>query len=86
MRIFDKINQFLKENIKLEGVKYRIEENRIIISNPCDKMIYDFEFEKQLNEISPFEYIEIIKHKGKLYRIYHSDVQSIQDKYNLKSL
>lgn len=77
------LNDFLKSKLRQKEIKYSVEDNRIIIIAPKDTMLYPFEFEIELNEIRPIKYIEVRYEDNKLFRIYHSNVESIQIKYNL---
>ena len=77
------LNDFLKSKLKMKGIKYSVEDNRIIITAPKNTMLFPFEFEIQLNEIRQIKYIEVRYEDNKLFRIYHSNVESIQIKYNL---
>ena len=77
------LNDFLKSKLKMKGIAYFVEENRIIIKAPKDTMLFPFEFETELNKLRPIKYIEVRYEENKLFRIYHSSIESIQVKYNL---
>ena len=77
------LNDFLKSKLKMKDITYSVEDNRIIIVAPKQMMLYPFEFEIELNKLRPIKYIEVRYEDNKLFRIYHSNVESIQVKYKL---